>query len=113
MIHLIDGRVIPGSQVDCINMNSLPPLSEIGGNCKNCAMKQFALTRTSRPVHLNYKPIEIVYIEKCPWFLMMEERDIAISKNESLGQTISDAVDEIDLLKDILQRNKKYYSVER
>lgn len=113
MIHLINGKTIPQKQTDCIKLNPLIPLSETDGNCGKCAMKQFASTYIWRPATLIYKPVEVVIIGKCPWFLMMQERDRAISKNDSLGQTISAALREIDLLRETLEKNKEYYSVQR
>lgn len=111
MIHLIDGKRIPQRQTDCIKLTPLIPLSETGGNCGKCAMKQFASTYIWNPSTLTYKPVEMVIIEECPWFLMMQERDRANSKNDSLGQTISAALREIDLLRETLEKNKEYYSV--
>ena len=110
MIHLIDGRVIPQSQIDCLNMTLMEPLSETG-NCERCAMKQFASPRIDYSSHVDYRPREIVDKERCPWYLMMQERDRALSKNKSLQETISDAINEIDILKEILEKSNKDYSV--
>lgn len=110
MIHLISGKVIPNSQIDCLNMNKLEPLAK-EGTCVKCAMKQFTKRRIHRPQHLDYKPVELVYIEECPWYLMMVERDIANYKNRSLRETASDAIDEIDILKKILEKSTVDYSV--
>ena len=110
MIHLINGKVIPKSQIDCLNMIKLEPLTK-EGTCERCAMKQFAASKTYRPPHLDFKPLEVVYINQCPWFLMMEERDRANSKNRSLRETASDAMDEIDILKKILEKSIEDYSV--
>lgn len=110
MIHLISGKVIPDSQIDCLNMNKLEPIAK-EGTCVKCAMKQFAKRRIYRPPHLDYKPVELVYIEECPWYLMMEERDRANSKNRSLRETALDAIDEIDTLRKILEKSIDDYSV--
>lgn len=110
MKHLIDGRVIPDSQIDCLNMTMMEPLSKTG-NCTKCAMKQFAPVRIDYSAHVDFKPREIVDKERCPWYLMMEERDRALSKNKSLQETISDGMDEIDILKEILEKSIKDYSV--
>ena len=110
MIHLVDGRVIPDSQIDCLNMTMMKPLSETG-NCEKCAMKQFAPTRIDYSLHVDFKPREIVNKERCPWYLMMEERDRARSKNESLQETILDGINEIDILREILEKSNKEYSV--
>lgn len=110
MKYLVNGRVIPESQVDCLNMTLMEPLSEIG-NCERCAMKQFASTRTDYSPHLGCKSREMVDKNKCPWYLMIKERDRIISKNESLQETISDAINEIDILREVLKKNSEYYSV--
>lgn len=110
MIHLISGKVIPNSQIDCLNMNK-PEILTKEGTCVKCAMRQFAPSVFYRPPHLDYNNVEIVHIERCPWFLMMKERDRANSKNISLQETASDAIDEIDILKKILKKSIDDYSV--
>ena len=110
MIHLISGKVIPDSQIDCLSMIKLEPLTK-EGTCERCAMKQFAAYKTYRPPHLGLKPIEVVYINQCPWYLMMVERDRANSKNLSLRETAADAMDEIDILRKILEKSVEDYSV--
>ncbi|MCK4666849.1 hypothetical protein KAU33_08870 [Candidatus Dependentiae bacterium] len=110
MRYLVDGRVIPDSQIDCLIMTMMEPLSKTG-NCMRCAMKQFASTRTDYSSHVDYKPREIVDKERCPWYLMMEERDRALSKNKSLQETVSDAIYEIDILKEILEKSSEDYSI--
>ncbi|MCK5013949.1 MAG: hypothetical protein KAS66_09025 [Candidatus Omnitrophica bacterium] len=91
-------------------MVRLEPLTA-EGTCEKCAMKQFAPSITYRPLNLDYKSIELVHIDQCPWFLMMEERDRANSKNRSLQETASDAIDEIDILKKILEKSIEDYSI--
>lgn len=109
MIHLINKEVIPESQVDCLNMNKLEIVTK-KGTCTKCAMKQFATRRIYKPAHLDHA-IETVYIEKCPWYLMMEERDRAELKNRSLRETASNAIDEIDILTEILKKSIDNYSI--
>lgn len=110
MIHLVNGKVIPDNQIDCLNINSFTKSPESpSGNCKRCAMKQFTRRKIDSSKYYGYTTREIVDIESCPWFLMMQERDRAISKNDSLKETISDTVNEISILKEILEKNKSLY----
>ena len=115
MIHLINGKVIPENQVECMSMYSLftkLPQGTETGNCEKCAMKQFAPTKSENSKYYGFDTKEMVNIDhRCPWLLMMEERDAALYKNESLIETISDALNEINTLKDILEKYSAEFSL--